>query len=190
MDGVSKAAIKIDLQKAYDMVEWESLWLVMETMGFPWRFIFLVQRSVMTPRFSININGTLKGCFTSSRGLREGDPISSYLFLLVLEVFNGIMKEACQGGDFQFHHQCDRQHIIHLIFANDMVIVVTPTEKTVKVVMECLFKFGNITCLKLNFSKRRVFFGSMKAEEKEKICRWLSMEEGSLPMKSNFRAFD
>ncbi|GAA0154712.1 hypothetical protein LIER_37948 [Lithospermum erythrorhizon] len=134
MDGVSKTAIKIDLQKAYDMVEWENLWLVMETMGFPRRFMFLVQRSVMTATFSVHINGTLKGCWS---------------FV-------------------------------------DMVIVVTPSEKTVKVVMECLLKFGNITGLKLNCSKSKIFFGSMKAEEKEKVA-WrtlcLPLEEGGLGFK-------
>ncbi|GAA0156911.1 reverse transcriptase [Lithospermum erythrorhizon] len=60
-------AFKVDLQKGYDMVEWESL-------------------------FSVNINGALKGWFGSTRGLRKGDPISSYLFLIILEVFNGLMR--------------------------------------------------------------------------------------------------
>ncbi|GAA0159100.1 hypothetical protein LIER_15965 [Lithospermum erythrorhizon] len=73
-DGVSKAAIKVDLTKAYDMVEWDSLWAVMEAMRFPQRFIGLLRACVGNVGFSININGTLKGWLSSIRGFRQGDP--------------------------------------------------------------------------------------------------------------------
>ncbi|GAA0159379.1 hypothetical protein LIER_16167 [Lithospermum erythrorhizon] len=102
-DGVPRATIKIDLQKAYDMVEWENLWVGMSALGFPQRFIFLLQRCITEAKFSININGTLKGWFSNSRGLRQGGPISSYLFILVLEIFNGLMREASCRQEFTFH---------------------------------------------------------------------------------------
>ncbi|GAA0163296.1 hypothetical protein LIER_19195 [Lithospermum erythrorhizon] len=97
--GVLKASIKIDLQKAYDMVEWISLWTVMEAMQFPQRFIRILKACVGNAGFSMNINGTLKGWCSSTRG----DPISSYLFILVLEVFNGLMRKAARGVGFRFH---------------------------------------------------------------------------------------
>ncbi|GAA0149234.1 hypothetical protein LIER_08462 [Lithospermum erythrorhizon] len=100
-DGIPKMDIKVDLHKAYDMGEWDSLWVVMETMQFLER---------------------------STRGLRQGDPISSYLFLLVLEMFNGIMSEASKEHGFEFHHLCHSHEITHMSFADDMVIVSSPTQ--------------------------------------------------------------
>ncbi|GAA0186547.1 hypothetical protein LIER_33835 [Lithospermum erythrorhizon] len=61
-DEIPKLAIKVDLQKAYDMVEWESLWVGMLAMGFAQRFIFLL-KCITKASFSINLNGTLKGRF-------------------------------------------------------------------------------------------------------------------------------
>ncbi|GAA0158371.1 hypothetical protein LIER_15419 [Lithospermum erythrorhizon] len=176
-------AIKVDLQKAYHMVEWESLWVVMETMNFPRRFVFLLQQCVQSARFSMNINGALKGWFGSTRGLRQGDPISSYLFLIVLEVFNSLMRGACQDASFRFHHLCQDQQITHMSFADDMVIVVSPTQQSIQIVQQCLDVFGDITGLKLNCAKSKVYFGSVNVGGRERICRLLNMEEGSLPVK-------
>ncbi|GAA0157327.1 hypothetical protein LIER_38438 [Lithospermum erythrorhizon] len=182
-DGIPKMAIKVDLQKAYDMVEWESLWMVMEAMAFPGRFIFLLQQCVQTARFSVNVNGALKGWFGSTTGVRQGDPISSYLFLLVFEVFNYLMKVASQDAGFSFHHFCQAQQITHICFADDMVIVISPTQQSIEIVQHCLEVFGEITGLKLNCAKSKIYFGSVSRLERERICGLLRMEEGSLSMK-------
>ncbi|GAA0185196.1 hypothetical protein LIER_32484 [Lithospermum erythrorhizon] len=137
-DGVPKAAIKVDLQKAYDMVEWSSLWAVMEAMQFPVRFVSLLKTCVENAGFSVNINGTLKGWFTSSRGLGQGDPISSYLFILVLDVFNGLMRKAVEGPEFIFYPGCQRLGITHLSFADDMVILVSADPESFKIVKDTL----------------------------------------------------
>ncbi|GAA0169986.1 reverse transcriptase [Lithospermum erythrorhizon] len=138
---------------------------------------------VQSAKFSVNINGALKGWFGSTRGVRKGDPISSYLFLLVLEVFNGIMRVASQGVEFKFHHLCQVQQITHLSFADDMVIVVSSTVQSVQIVQHCFEVFGDVTGLKLNCAKSKVYFGSVGTGERESICRLLSMDEGHLLMK-------
>ncbi|GAA0173755.1 reverse transcriptase [Lithospermum erythrorhizon] len=152
-------------------------------MNFPGRFVFLLQQCVQSARFSVNINGTLKGWFGSTRGLRQGDPISSYMFIIVLEVFNGLMREASQSAGFSFHHQCQLQQITQISFADDMVIVVSPTQQSIQLMQQCLDEFGQITGLKLNCAKSKIYFGSVNTVERGRICRLLSMEEGCLPMK-------
>ncbi|GAA0162266.1 hypothetical protein LIER_18394 [Lithospermum erythrorhizon] len=104
-DGVPKAAIKVDLQKAYDIVEWDILWTGMLAMVFPQRFVFLLQCCITKANFSINLNGTMKGWFASIRGLRQGDPISLFLFILVLEIFNGLMRKASSSCALGFHRK-------------------------------------------------------------------------------------
>ncbi|GAA0161170.1 hypothetical protein LIER_17546 [Lithospermum erythrorhizon] len=115
------------------------------------------------------MNGTLKGWFGSTRGLRQGDPISSYLFLLVLEVFNVIMREASATG-FEFHHLCHSQRITHMSFVDDIVIVASPTKQNIQIIRDSLRLFGELTGLRLNCPKSKVYFGNVGSRLNKRIC--------------------
>ncbi|GAA0154149.1 hypothetical protein LIER_37811 [Lithospermum erythrorhizon] len=151
--GKPRTALKIDLMKAYDMVSWECLWEVMRSMEFPARFVFLVERCVTTARFSVCFNGTLHGNFKSGRGLRQGDPLSPYLFLLVMELFGGIMKTKRQENIFCFHPRCQEVEITHLFFADDMFIMCGADKDSITCVKEALEDFEELTGLKPNLAK-------------------------------------
>ena len=67
-------------------------------MGFGERWIKRIEWSISTMRFSVLINGSPSGFFQSSRGLRQGDPLSPYLFMIVMEVFSCLLRRAISGG--------------------------------------------------------------------------------------------
>lgn len=69
------------------------------------------------------MNGYLKGDFYSGRGLRQGDPMAPYLFLLVMEAFSGLLKANTVNSDFQYHDRCERPQITHVCFADDLFIL-------------------------------------------------------------------
>ncbi|RVW94823.1 DEAD-box ATP-dependent RNA helicase 39 [Vitis vinifera] len=89
---------KLDIEKAYDHVDWKFLLAVLKQMGLGERWIKWIEWCISTVRYSVLINGSPSGFFQSSRGLRQGDPLSPYLFVIAMEVFSCLMRRAISGG--------------------------------------------------------------------------------------------
>ncbi|GJY35773.1 RNA-directed DNA polymerase, eukaryota, reverse transcriptase zinc-binding domain protein [Tanacetum coccineum] len=93
--GPKRVAFKIDIQKAYDIVNWEFLTNVLKGFGFHEKMVNWIMQCVSTAAFTLNVNGDRFGYFKGGRGLRQGDPISPYLFTLIMEMTSctGSMNE-------------------------------------------------------------------------------------------------
>jgi hypothetical protein len=85
-------AIKIDMEKAFDCMEWNFLFAILAKLGFHSTWINWIRICITLPSFSILINGSPFGLFTPSRGLRQGDPLSPFLFILGTEVFSQLLQ--------------------------------------------------------------------------------------------------
>ena len=93
------AALKLDMSKAYDRVEWCFPEKMMKRLGFHDSWIGLIMECVSTVKYRVKVNGDLSDIFVPQRGLRQGDPLSPYLFLLFAEAFSALLKEGeCDGS--------------------------------------------------------------------------------------------
>jgi hypothetical protein len=87
-------AVKLDMSKAYDRVEWAFLEKMMQKLGFSEQWINLIMKCVSTVSYSMLINGQSMGQIIPSRWLRQGDPLSPYLFLLCVEALSALIRKA------------------------------------------------------------------------------------------------
>ncbi|RVW27506.1 LINE-1 reverse transcriptase-like [Vitis vinifera] len=117
---------KLDIEKAYNSINWNFLMKVLRKMGFGSRWEEWMRWCISTAKFSILINGVPAGFFSNSKGLRQGDPLSPYLFVLGMEVLSTMISRAGEGG---FISGCrmrgrggDELTVSHLLFADDTLI--------------------------------------------------------------------
>lgn len=111
--------IKVDMQKAYDSVEWSYLEQVMEGLGFPNQYIGWVMTCVTRVSYTVLVNGEPQKPFTAAKALRQGDPISPYLFAIAMEYLSRNLHGLKQKKVYKFHPKCGRLNITHLSFADD-----------------------------------------------------------------------
>ena len=107
-----------------------------------------------TPKFSLNINGEFVGFFNSSRGLRQGDPLSPYLFVMVIEALSRlIQKRVAEDPGFVYHWRCARTKLTHLCFADNLMLFCGNSINSVKLLRRALANFSNMSGLCPNEQK-------------------------------------
>ena len=103
--GISGVIVKIDIEKTYDHVNWNALFYLMERMGFGARWGKCIKAYISTIKFSVLVNRSPVGFLGSSRGIRQGDPLSPLLFLLIMEMLIRLLKRTEDGFFFVVFRQ-------------------------------------------------------------------------------------
>lgn len=150
-------ALKLDMSKAYDRIEWDYLACVMIKMGFPATWIDRVMHCVTTVKYSFVINGEASEVVVPKRGLRQGDPLSPYLFLLCVEGLGTLIKKA--HYDKLIHGiSISRNAPVksHLLFADDSMVF-APANVREAVIMG-MKEYESLSGQKVNYDKCEVSY--------------------------------
>ncbi|XP_059460221.1 uncharacterized protein LOC132189495 [Corylus avellana] len=149
----------MDMEKAFDRMEWGFLLAIMEKLGFNPIWIHWIRICITSSSFSILLNGSPFGFFSPERGLRQGDPLSPFLFILGSEVFSRLMfREESLGSikGLQISRNCSAIH--HLLFADDLLIFGKATISEASCIKSCLDKYCYWSGQSINPAKSSIRF--------------------------------
>jgi hypothetical protein len=114
---------KLDLEKAYDRVNWSFLKDTLSKFNFPQKVISLIMYGISSASNTILWNGSKTKAFSPARGLRQGDPLSLYLFVLCMEHLGAMLSKYVRDGSWKpMQITKDGTKLSHLFFADDVLL--------------------------------------------------------------------
>nr|GEY92649.1 hypothetical protein [Tanacetum cinerariifolium] len=143
-----------------------------------------IMECVTSMSYSICVNGSLHGYFKGKRGLRQGDPISPYLFTLVMEVLTLMLQRKFHQTDqFTCHRYCSKIEHVNLCFADDLFLFAYGDVRSTSIIKEALDKFKYDSGLVPSLPKSTTYFCNVLNHVKLSVLQNLPFEEGKLPVK-------
>lgn len=179
----SRGCLQIDLSKAYDNVNWVFIINILRAFHLPQVFIDWIWVCISTTSYSIAFNGELIGFFHGKKGIRQGDPISSHLFALVMDVLAKKLDHGALYGRFIPHPKCKAPLITHLSFADDVLIFFDGSLPSLEGIIQILDEFKVTSGLGINRLKTSLFIDGGDFELNRMISDQFGVSHGSLPVR-------
>ncbi|RVX18326.1 LINE-1 retrotransposable element ORF2 protein [Vitis vinifera] len=189
--GEEGVVFKIDFEKAYDHMDWGFLDHVLERKGFSPKWRSWIRGCLSSSSFAILVNGNAKGWVKASRGLRQGDPLSHFLFTLVTDVLSRLMIRAEETGLTEgFFVGRDRTRVSLLQFADDTIFFFKASLEHFQNLKIILLVFGKVSGLPLGGNLKTIGFwdpvverisrsiNSLKDEKQQRDFIWFGAGEG------------
>ena len=156
---VGYMALKIDLEKAYDKLEWSFIREVLIRANLPAELIDIIMSCISTVSTSILFNGEALELIYPSRGIRQGDPLSPYLFILCMEYLSQLIVEKCNAKLWQpVKASGSGPAFSHLFFADDLVSFARANGTNCSTIRDVLDEFCSISGQTISEAKSRVYF--------------------------------
>lgn len=151
--------IKIDMSKAYDRVEWDMVISMMEKIGFSQKWRSWIREYISSVKYRVLVNGSLGKEIIPFRGLRQGDPLSHFLFFLCVEGLSASLINLERTHKISGIKINRSSPIIsHLLFADDCYIFSKVIPKEIEEINSCLLKFSEASGQTINNDKSEVIF--------------------------------
>lgn len=171
--------VKTDISKAYDRVEWAFLKDTMLALGFDARWVSLIMECVSSVRHQVLINGTPYGDIVPTRGLRQGDPLSPYLFVICTEMLIKMLQIAEVKGQITgLKVAMGAPPVTHLLFADDNMFYCREKDEELNQISRIVEEYSLASGQRVNYQKSNITFGKNVPEERRiDIKRKLGIEQ-------------
>lgn len=176
-----RCLIKVDLKKAYDSIEWCFVKKVLEELCFPKLFVEWVMECIQTVSYSILINGVPTKPVPAQKGLRQGDPMSPFIFAIGMEYLSRCLGELKDNPCFNYHPKCEKLHITHLMFADDLLLLARADASSIQLIHQAFQKFSKASGLEANLQKSTAYFGGVPHGDIQELQQLLPIPQGIMP---------
>ncbi|GJV54206.1 putative RNA-directed DNA polymerase, eukaryota, reverse transcriptase zinc-binding domain protein [Tanacetum coccineum] len=173
---------KVDFKKAFDTVSWKYLDHMLLSLGFGSKWRRWIQVCLHSARSSILVNGSPTSEFSIKRGLRQGNPLSPFLFIMVMEGLHITMKNTvCLGLIRGDEIETLGHKISHLFFADDVVIISDWNNQDMGNIIHVLQVFFIASGLKINVSKSNVYGLGASSQDVKDMASHTGCGPGTIP---------
>jgi hypothetical protein len=174
--------IKLDLSKAFDKASWQYLRAVLESFGFDQHWVDWILNLTSSAIFSILVNGVPSPPFSPSKGIRQGDPLSPFLFVLMAEGLGRYIKSTVTNGSLKGLPLHNIQPApSHSQFVDDTLLLNSPTAREANKLNSILSDFTEASGMSLKLDKSKLYFFNTPTSVQRHISRLLGIPKSSLP---------
>lgn len=178
-----RITIKVDIAKTFDNLSWDFLFTCLESLRLSHLLRSWLKACICKTSFMVGYNETVNGYFKEKRGLRQGDPLSPYLFVIAMNYLSLMLNQAAETNKLKYHPKCNSLRLTHLSFADDLLIFIDGSIESVQCVLEVLREFELRSGLAVSFQKTSFYSSGLSDQENDVIKVSTGMSQGELPFR-------
>ncbi|KAJ4757665.1 RNA-directed DNA polymerase (reverse transcriptase)-related family protein [Rhynchospora pubera] len=150
--------LKADITKAFDKLNWQFLQQAMQYLNMPGKITRILKNSYECAKVTIRVNGVGDGFIVPTQGVRQGCPMSPYVFIMAMEILTRVMTKAMAHGQIKGVKVAENgPRISHVIYADDLVLMGDTNEQELREFVHIMVSFGNVSGLVINPVKSKIW---------------------------------
>lgn len=182
-NGRPRCALKLDIKKAFNSISWSFICSTLWHMNLPSKFISWITECISTPAFSICFNGRLEGFIKGAKGIRQGEPLSPYLFIPCMEVLSKMLSSAASGGLFSYHTRSKKLGLTHLCFADDLMVFTIASPSSLLGIKTVLDQFYLTSGLDASYGKSEIYCSGFPLDVQTTLASIVGLQIGTLTVR-------